>query len=126
MVKNLPANAGDARDEGSIPGSGRSPGEERATHPSILAWKMSWTVESGRLQSMASQRVRHNRATENTHTHRKLYLFITDLLATRINCHLPGKHMWFMSPKDAFLEEVFSKSLEKFTNICSPFQKVKK
>ena len=28
MVKNPPANAGDARDTGSIPGSGRSPGEE--------------------------------------------------------------------------------------------------
>ena len=27
MVKNLPANAGDIRDLGSIPGSGRSPGE---------------------------------------------------------------------------------------------------
>ena len=27
MVKNLPADAGDARDTGSIPGSGRSPGE---------------------------------------------------------------------------------------------------
>ena len=27
MVKNLPANAGDTRDMGSIPGSGRSPGE---------------------------------------------------------------------------------------------------
>ena len=27
MVKNSPANAGDARDLGSIPGSGRSPGE---------------------------------------------------------------------------------------------------
>ena len=26
MVKNLPANAGDIRDAGSIPGSGRSPG----------------------------------------------------------------------------------------------------
>ena len=26
MLKNLPANAGDIRDEGSIPGSGRSPG----------------------------------------------------------------------------------------------------
>ena len=26
MVKNMPANAGDARDMGSIPGSGRSPG----------------------------------------------------------------------------------------------------
>ena len=28
MVKNLPANAGDKRDTGSIPGWGRSPGEE--------------------------------------------------------------------------------------------------
>ena len=27
VVKNLPANAGDARDEGLIPGSGKSPGE---------------------------------------------------------------------------------------------------
>ena len=27
IVKNLPANAGDARDKGWIPGSGRSPGE---------------------------------------------------------------------------------------------------
>ena len=27
VVKNLTANAGDIRDEGSIPGSGRSPGE---------------------------------------------------------------------------------------------------
>ena len=27
MVENLPANAGDARDVGSVPGSGRSPGE---------------------------------------------------------------------------------------------------
>ena len=27
VVKNLPANAGEARDAGSIPGSGRSPGE---------------------------------------------------------------------------------------------------
>ena len=28
VVKNLPANAGEARDAGSIPGSGKSPGEE--------------------------------------------------------------------------------------------------
>ena len=74
---------------------------------------------------MGSQRVRHDQVIENTHT-QKLYLFIIDWLAIRINCHLPGKHMWVMSPKDMFLEEVFSKSLEKFTNICSPFQKVKK
>ena len=30
LIKNLPANAGDARDSGSIPGSGRSPGEGHA------------------------------------------------------------------------------------------------
>ena len=30
-----------------------------ATHSSILAWKISWTEEPGRPQSMMSQRVRH-------------------------------------------------------------------
>ena len=43
--KNPPVNAGDPRDEGSIPGWGRSLGEEMATHPSILAWKIPW-IES--------------------------------------------------------------------------------
>ena len=33
--------------------------EEMATHFSILAWKIPWTEELGRLQSMGSQRVRH-------------------------------------------------------------------
>ena len=37
MVKNPLANAGDAEDTGSIPGSGRSPGGENGTQPSILA-----------------------------------------------------------------------------------------
>ena len=37
-----------------------------ATHISILAWRIPWTEEAGRLQSMGSQRVRHNWAT-NTH-----------------------------------------------------------
>ena len=40
MVKKLPANAGDIRDMGSIPGSGRSPGGGMATHSSILAWRI--------------------------------------------------------------------------------------
>ena len=39
-----------------------------AIHSSILAWKSPWMEEAGRLQSMGSQRVRHNWAT-NTHTH---------------------------------------------------------
>ena len=37
LVKNPPANAGDARDAGLIPELGRSPGKEMATHSSILA-----------------------------------------------------------------------------------------
>jgi len=34
--------------------------KEMATHSSILAWKISWTEEPGGLQSMGSQRVRHD------------------------------------------------------------------
>ena len=34
--------------------------KEMATHSSMLAWKIPWTEEPGRLQSMGSQRVRHN------------------------------------------------------------------
>ena len=33
--------------------------KEMATHSSILAWKIPWTEEPGRLQSMGSQRVGH-------------------------------------------------------------------
>ena len=55
VVKNTPANAGDVRDEGSIPGLGRSPGEGNVTHVSILAWRIPWTEEPGRLQSMESK-----------------------------------------------------------------------
>ena len=34
--------------------------KEMATHSSILAWRIPWTEEPGRLQSMGSQRVRHD------------------------------------------------------------------
>ena len=34
--------------------------KEMATHSSILAWKIQWTEEHGRLQSMGLQRVRHD------------------------------------------------------------------
>ena len=68
VLRNLPANAGGAGDTGSVLGSGRSLEEGMATHSSILAWRISWTEEAGRLQSMGSQRVGHNLATEHTHT----------------------------------------------------------
>ena len=54
--KDLPANAGDTGDEGSIPGVGRSPGEEVATHSSILAWKIPWTKDPGGPRSIGSQK----------------------------------------------------------------------
>ena len=34
--------------------------KEMATHSSILGWKIPWTEEPGRLQSMGMQRVRHD------------------------------------------------------------------
>ena len=37
--------------------------KEMATHSSILAWRIPWMEEPGRLQSMGSQRVRHDSAT---------------------------------------------------------------
>ena len=58
VVKNPPANAGDWRDTGSIPGSGRSPGGGHG-HP-LPAWRIQWTEEPGGLQSMRSQRVGHD------------------------------------------------------------------
>ena len=61
VVKNPLANAGDARDTGLIPGSGRDPLEkEMATHSSVIAWEIPWTEESDGLQSMGLQRVGHN------------------------------------------------------------------
>ena len=61
VVKNLPANAGDIRDVGSIPRPGRSPGGGHDNpHSSILAWEIPWTEESGGLQSIGLQRVGHD------------------------------------------------------------------
>ena len=62
--KESACNAGDP---GTIPGSGRSPKKEMATYSIILAWKIPWTEEPSGLQSMGSQRVGHDWAT-NTHT----------------------------------------------------------
>ena len=42
--------------------------EEMETHSSILSWRIPWTEEPGRLQSLGLQKVRHSYVT-NTHTH---------------------------------------------------------
>ena len=60
MVKNPPANAGDVRDASLIPGREDLLEEGMATHSSILAWRIQWTEDPGRLQSIGSQRVGHD------------------------------------------------------------------
>ena len=60
VVKNPLANGGATGDAGSIPRLEGTPEKEMATHSSILAWRITWTEDPGGLQSMESQRVRHN------------------------------------------------------------------
>ena len=67
MVKNLPA-----AQETWIQSLGwKDPLEKgMATHSSILAWRIPWTEEPGGLQSMGSQRIRHDSA---QHTQSQLW-----------------------------------------------------
>ena len=55
--KESACNAGDP---GSIAGSEDPLEQGMATHSSFLAWRIPWTEEPGRLQSMGSQRGRHD------------------------------------------------------------------
>ena len=60
VAKNTPA---DAAETGLSPALGRSPGEGDGNHSRILAWEIPWTEEPGGLQSVGSQRVGHDWAT---------------------------------------------------------------
>ena len=60
VVKNWLANTGDRRDAGLIQGREDPLEEGMASHSSILAWKIPCTEEPGGLQSVGSQRVRHD------------------------------------------------------------------
>ena len=60
MVKNLPTNAGDVRDTSSVLGLEPSPGEGNGNLDQYLAWRIPWTEEPGRLQSMGLQRAGHD------------------------------------------------------------------
>ena len=62
--KEFTCNAGKP---GSIPELGRYLGKEMAAHSSILAWRIPWTLEPGRLQSMGMQRDGHNWASFTLH-----------------------------------------------------------
>ena len=62
MVKNPPANAGDA---GSILGLRRSPGVGNGNHSSILAWKTPGTEEPG---GLSPRGCKDSDTTEKVHT----------------------------------------------------------
>ena len=64
--------------------------KEMATHSSILAWRIPWTGKTVRLQSMGSQRVRHDWAT-NTHTWR----IIMEFTQTTMWILLLNSQTWF-------------------------------
>ena len=59
VVTNLPANVGDIKNIGSIPGLGRYPGGEHGDPSSILSWRIPWAQEPGGFKSKGSHRVRH-------------------------------------------------------------------
>ena len=60
VVKNPPANAGGIRDMGLIPELGRSHRGGNGNKLHYFTWRIVWTEETGRLQSIKSQRVRHS------------------------------------------------------------------
>ena len=65
MGKNLPASAGDIRDASTIPDQEDPLEEGMATHSNILAWRIPWTEQPGRLQSIGSQTAGHHRVTDS-------------------------------------------------------------
>ena len=91
---NFPGSSGDkvsacnARDLGSIPGSGRSLEKDMATHSSILAWRIPWTEEPARLQSMRSQKIRHDWVTSLHFTSPYIRHFFNCKWNLMTPCHL--------------------------------------
>ena len=87
VLKNLPANAGEARDVGLIPGWGRATEEEMVTCCSILAWKIPWTEEPT-VQGVAKIRTRQKQF--GTHLRASLAIIL-------IPCLINFMYMWVLS-----------------------------
>ena len=84
MVKNLPA----MQETWVQPLGWEDPLEKgKATHSSILAWKIPWTEGPGGIQSMGSQRVRHYWATKQQHISHQSWASLQTL-------EWSSKHSW--------------------------------
>ena len=72
VVKNLPANAGDARDAGSILGSGRSPGrgnDNLLQYSCLVGYSLWGHKESDTSEQLTTHTHTHARTHAHTHTH---------------------------------------------------------
>ena len=69
MIKNIPANAGDSRDVGLIPGSGRSLGEGNGNPLQHSCLENLMDRGAWLLQSMGLERVRRSLATKQQQSH---------------------------------------------------------
>ena len=113
MVKNLPS-----KQETQVRSlSQKDPLEKKmAAHSSTLAWEIPWTGESGRLQSMGSQKVRHNRATTTIIVH------IVEEYMTEVGYKTFGRYKTFVSLSSQFVVWLFVfliLSFEKQKILCS-------
>ena len=118
--KESACNAGDAGDAGWNPGLGRSPGEENDNlfqYP-CLEKKIPWTEESGRLQSMGSQRVGYDSYYKCIHfiykgpyinIYRHLHVFLPHLLKEMI-AFTEDKNKHKYKPRET--ENKFAKTLQ--------------
>ena len=87
VVKNLPANAGDVRDVGLIPGSGRSPGEGHDNPLQYSYLENPWTKEPGGLQFMGFARVGHSLVTKPSSSHEFILYILTDMAFKELHRH---------------------------------------
>ena len=72
-----------------------------ATHSSILAWRIPWTEDLGRLQSMGSQRVRQDWVTNTNVFKWEFKSCITSLKDLHLNRYVGSNYWgsWFPSPR---------------------------
>ena len=92
MVKNPPANAGDATDIGSTPGWGLSPGEGNGKPIQYSCLENS--MDRGAWQAIGSQRVRYDWAGMHIHIHIHIYIYIYTYicwLKLKLESRFPGE-----------------------------------
>ena len=110
-------SACNARDPGSVPGSGRSHGERNGYPLSTFAWRIPWTEDPGMLQSMRSRRVGHYWATNNLDSkHGKI---VCDYIQIKLSYLLD-----FVTPLLLFLQFIGTVSPSESDFLKMTFQKV--